>query len=556
MSLDPPAEQNALLDACLEDLRADARSLGRRLRSLARLSEVNDADTIRRRTRCFVELEVAGSLQVGQLTAGRWLYEADRYVTTLPRTVAMLDAGELLVHQAQAVFYATQNCPAEIATAVEDEVLPDGAGLCPSDLRRLATRVLLRIESEHADAAAAEQRLADAAAERKTYARPLPDGMGLAGAVLTGEQLRTWQLGLDQLEKTEGIADRETGVERTADQRRADLFAALPAMVLGARAELAAWADLLAGAGAPADTADGAGAADVAGTGAGSRTAGPAGSEVVPWTPGSREVVPQVVLNVHVPMATVLDLSREPGSLDGYGPISAEHVRLLRPTLLRRVLVDELTGRPIHLDDRTVRLGRDRAQQEPDGSEPAEGDQATADQAGADQVELREQVLAMLRPEVVTDREEPQHDPSARLARLIDLRDVRCAGPGCGSTRNHRDHLQPWPAGRTSASNLGLLSERCHQAKHTGWTLLRHPDGSVTWTSPLGRTYQRPSPHAPPPTVDPGAQLPPLRPPPVGRVQRWLTTDNLTPPAPATPDPAAAAFEPPAAPALPDNPPF
>ena len=49
--------------------------------------------------------------------------------------------------------------------------------------------------------------------------------------------------------------------------------------------------------------------------------------------------------------------------------------------------------------------------------------------------------------------------------------------------------------GPTAAWNLTCLSRRCHQAKHNGWTLTRHDDGSVTWLSPLGRTYNKPSPH-------------------------------------------------------------
>ena len=47
---------------------------------------------------------------------------------------------------------------------------------------------------------------------------------------------------------------------------------------------------------------------------------------------------------------------------------------------------------------------------------------------------------------------------------------------------------------------------------------MRHPDGSTTWTSPVGRTYDRPSPHEPPPHVDLHVdlhgELPPVRPRP------------------------------------------
>ncbi len=81
------------------------------------------------------------------------------------------------------------------------------------------------------------------------------------------------------LERTERAGDRQAGIERTADQRRADLFAALPAMVLAGRA----------------------GNPDCAST----------------------DIVPMIVLNVHVPMASVLELSGEPGSMNGYGPVSA-----------------------------------------------------------------------------------------------------------------------------------------------------------------------------------------------------------------------------------------
>jgi hypothetical protein len=233
-------------------------------------------------------------------------------------------------------------------------------------------------------------------------------------------------------------------------------------------------------------------------------------------------VVPQVVLSVHVPVATVLGLSREPGHLEGYGPISAEHVRLLRPKAFRRVMVDATSGRPVAVDDRPV---------------PADPDPGAA----------QRQVLDMLRPDVVTDRAEPQHDPSARLARLVDVRDRRCCGPGCSSTRTHRDHLEPFPVGPTAAWNLGRLSDRCHQAKHAGWGLERHDDGSVTWLSPLGRTYHRPSPHRPPPRVDVYADPPPPLPPPAPSP----VVDAAPPRTSEAPDGGVAARPP-----LPDDPPF
>jgi hypothetical protein len=138
---------------------------------------------------------------------------------------------------------------------------------------------------------------------------------------------------------------------------------------------------------------------------------------------------------------------------------------------------------------------------------------STTDHAGCPgRAGQRQQVEAMLAPAVVTDGDEPQHDPSARLARLVDLRDVHCCGPGCSSSRTSATTCCPTRSGPTSAANLVLESPRCHHAKHNGWTLERHPDGSTTWRSPLHRHYWRPPPHQPPQLVDLWQEPPPLRP--------------------------------------------
>lgn len=484
---DPDEAYVATLDAVTALLREQARSWAAQLRLVGQLDTLSHA--ARHGTAQFLQLEMAGSWQIGQLTATRWQWESERMHEALPRTLAMLERGDLLVHQATVLLHRTRHCTPEVARAVEAEVLPDGADLIPADLTRRVDRTVLRIESEQVDQAAAEQRHAEATSQRHTFAKPLQDGMGLAGAVLTGEQLTAWQQGLDLLERRERRADRDQGVERTAEQRRADLFAALPAMVLAGTAQ---------------DRGDTA-----------MPLHPPGAADLRPWTLGPEQLAAQVVLNVHVPVSTVLDLSRAPGSLDRYGPISAEHVRLLRPHSWRRVLVDATSGRPLALDDHPARVAQDPQ-------------------------EARQQVLDRLTPEVVTDVAEPQHDPSARLARLVDARDVRCCGPGCSSTHTHRDHLDPYPAGPTSAANLGRLSPRCHRAKHAGWTLVRHADGSTTWTSPVGRTYDRPSPHAPPPHVDLRADLPPVRPRPpahAGPPRAWDAEPSADTDAPLLPDP-------------------
>ena len=54
-------------------------------------------------------------------------------------------------------------------------------------------------------------------------------------------------------------------------------------------------------------------------------------------------------------------------------------------------------------------------------------------------------------------------------------------------SQTHLNHLIPWPAGDTTPTNLAPECRGHHLIKtHSGWTCENHPDGSITWTSPLG----------------------------------------------------------------------
>ena len=459
-------------------LQAEAKAYAVQLAELAALGwRAQQAGGSARRS---LPMELAGSWQISQWTAERWLSEAEWFTGALPLTLGLLGEGRLLKHQAVVVRQELEACTAEIAGKVEAEVLPAGAELCPTDLRRELRRVRLRLEREQLTAEQADAREQEKVGRRRTWTRPTEDGLMLAGAVLTPEQGVAWAQGMDALERRERLADRAAGIDdRTAEQRRADLFASLPAIVLAGLAADDRWRTQagLAGGRTPLTSGGGGTLFD---------TDGPVPP---PWALTPERIAAQITLSIHVPVSTVLDLSQEPGTLDRYGPVSAQHVRLVRPRSYRRILADASSGRPIALDDHTT---------------PA---------ADTEQ-ERHEQIRAMLAPAVVVDADEPQHDPSARLARLIDLRDLRCAGPGCTSgSRCERDHLEPYSqGGKTNARNLGLVSPRCHHAKHGGWRLQRLPDGSSIWHSPLRQTYRRPGPWPTPPKVDLYAQPPPRAP--------------------------------------------
>lgn len=63
------------------------------------------------------------------------------------------------------------------------------------------------------------------------------------------------------------------------------------------------------------------------------------------------------------------------------------------------------------------------------------------------------------------------------------------------------DHQVAYPEGRTSTDNLGPLCERHHQVKHAeGYTIVRNPDGSYTWTTRPGSTFTTPASEQPVPT--------------------------------------------------------
>lgn len=82
--------------------------------------------------------------------------------------------------------------------------------------------------------------------------------------------------------------------------------------------------------------------------------------------------------------------------------------------------------------------------------------------------------------------------PPAGIARFVRLRDGACRFPNC-SRRAERcdiDHVVPWPAGPTAASNLICLCRHHHRLKHaTAWRPELLKDGPVIWTDPFGQDW-------------------------------------------------------------------
>ncbi|WP_043347353.1 HNH endonuclease [Beutenbergia cavernae] len=108
--------------------------------------------------------------------------------------------------------------------------------------------------------------------------------------------------------------------------------------------------------------------------------------------------------------------------------------------------------------------------------------------------EARRRASAVPRSRTPWDVGRECHDPPAALTRFVRLRDPTCVGTGCTvpSSSCDIDHVIEFPLGPTDAWNLRPLCRRHHLLKtHAGHRLTIEPDGSLTWSSPLGQELHR-----------------------------------------------------------------
>ena len=88
--------------------------------------------------------------------------------------------------------------------------------------------------------------------------------------------------------------------------------------------------------------------------------------------------------------------------------------------------------------------------------------------------------------------------PTAAQKRHIRSRYPVCIFMGCRrpAEKCDLDHRHPYSkGGKTTCHNLAPLCRHHHTCKtKTNWKLTRNPNGSHTWTSPLGHTYQTRAP--------------------------------------------------------------
>ena len=432
--------------------------------------------------------EVAAVFALSSAAAERLLTESVTLAERLPATLTALQDGVIGPVHARMLTEVLAPLGDAAPAEVEARLLARAAGKTVTQLRDAARRAVLR-----ADASAAARRLADALRHRSVRIFPADDGMASLAATMALPVARACHRALQAYAAACAVpGDRRSTEERMADcltdlilrpgaaglppvQAQLTIVASVATLTGGAEPgeidghpvpavlvrELAFTLGLLPSPHAPAEPAD-------AESTAGGPTEEPAGAKPSGAGPVSTDE------RAAADLAALLNLRTVAGT-------ALAHL----PTL---AVTDEITG---HLLALSTGAGLRQAATTGDG----------------------------LGPPPDTDG----YTPAAALDRFTRARDRRCRFPGCRTPaqRCDLDHNTPWPAGPTSQTNLCCLCRHHHRLRHhaPGWTIHRHPDGTLEWTLPGGHTITTHPPRygtdddLPPPTEpDPATAPPPTAP--------------------------------------------
>ncbi|MDN3936637.1 DUF222 domain-containing protein [Arthrobacter sp. YD4] len=356
--------------------------------------------------------EIAGVLTVSERSAAALICEALSLTTSLPLTLGALRAGKVSWQHARIMVDEASSLSPAGATALESHFLdPDDSsparGCYAGELVPGRFRAKARTWHERHHPDSIEARHTRGAADRRVEFHPDRDGMAWLSAYLPAVEAA-------------GIFDRLTSASRalqgpdeprTLAQLRADVAVTL----------------LLA------DRSDGYVDGD-----AGPGIEGTASASTI-----GRAPVPRAQVLVTVPVLSLLGLTDEPATLDGFGPIPPSTARRLvadGADSFYRVLVDPRDGAPLEIGRTSYRI------------------------------------------------------PKA-MRQWLRLRDAKCSFPGCNNSSlvTEADHLLAWAnGGTTGISNLGQPCRKHHRLRHTtAWQpTSATPQKPPEWVSPTGRRYR------------------------------------------------------------------
>jgi hypothetical protein len=359
-------------------LTQEAQDAGEQGRPLQRWSEKQAA------TEGLVA-ELGCLLRVHESTARNLLCVSEMLQHELPATRARLAEGRISYRHVEIIVNNALSLPAHARATFENDALTDADDLTVGQLKKRAISVR---ELSHPESILT--RHTTALRERRFCVSPARDGMACLELSLTQEDAAAITDRVDTLARSlHNAAAQEPVDTRTLGQQRLDVAVDL----------------LLTG---------------VTETGLGAGVQG--------------------LVNVTVPVLTLMGLSEEPGTLDGFGPIDADTARRVAATAksFTRILIHPETSAVLSVGTTRYKVPAD-------------------------------------------------------LKKWLELRDGTCRFPGCTRQARHSDidHTHDWQYnGETRWDNLAHLCKRSHRLKtETGWNVIQTPDGTMNWTSPAGKHY-------------------------------------------------------------------
>jgi hypothetical protein len=407
----------------------------------------------------FAADEVAAELHLTSQSATEQIWYARQVAGQLPASFAALRAGQIHpVHLRIIQDETAMLSDDDLARA--DELLAGLAGsLTFGQLRSKARRLVLKLDPD-----AARKRKEQA--KQDAHVRRFREDSGNAG------------MEARELPPDEVLACWQHVEQRALDLRAAGMSGTLTELRVRAYLDLLQERDCRL---APAHQ----------GAGDAGRTPGPGGPAGRPGPDQGPAVA--ALINITVPLDTLLGQSATPGEAAGYGPLDPGDARDLVAAAARhpdtRWCVTAL-----HPDGTAAAHGCARGRHPPPpGRDPPDPDPPPGSGARDYLAGMRIRMVPVARGHCDHARAESGYRPSRGLAHLVKVRNARCTAPGCGrpAGRCDLDHTLAWEQGGiTCECDLAPLCRHHHRCKQAeGWRLEQPEPGVLRWRTPAGRRY-------------------------------------------------------------------
>jgi hypothetical protein len=412
----------------------------------------------------FLEAELAAALT---LTAPAAESERGLALDLAGRaaTWRALEAGWIDLPRASLITMMLSPLAAEHADAVEAGILPRAGDMTTAQLRRALHRAVLKIDPQ-----AAQKRREQAEQTARVEQWIDPEGTAtLAGRNLPPAQTLAASRRLTQI----AAAWKGQGAQGGMDLLRAHAYLAL----LNGLDTAAPPASLLTSAVSPSAVSPSA----VSPAAVCPAAVSPPGEHVPAGLrcPGGPDLPPTAgIVNLTIPLTTLLRLSEAPGEAAGHGPLDAATARLLACAVAgHRASRWQITvTSPAGL---ALAHGAARGPASPDGGGAGWKVSVTAEPIAAGHCDHR--------------HKESGYRPGPALQRLVRARSRTCSAHGCGrqAARCDLDHTAAYDdGGITCECNLAPLCRYHHQVKQAdGWKLEQISPGVMAWLTPAGRRY-------------------------------------------------------------------